>query len=87
MGRLSDIVGHKTVYLFGFLLISTSTFVAGLAPSIIWLIIVSFIRGIGSGMTQGTSMALIVSIFGPAKGGRALGSYISVVGMAALSAL
>lgn len=81
MGRLSDMVGHKKIYLVGFMLISTTTFVAGLAPSIIWLIVASFIRGVGSGMTQGTSMALVVAIFGPGKGGKALGSYISVVGL------
>ena len=81
MGRLSDIIGHKRVYVIGFLLLSLTTLVAGFAPSILWLILASFVRGVGSGMTQGTSMALLLSIFTRREGGKALGFYISVVGI------
>ncbi len=81
MGRLSDLIGHKRIYVIGFLLFSATTFAAGFAPSIIWLILASFIRGVGSGMTQGTSMALILSIFAPREGGKALGLFIGIVGI------
>ena len=81
MGRLSDLIGHKRVYVIGFLLLSVTTLAAGFAPSILWLILASFVRGVGSGMTQGTSMALLLSIFTRREGGKALGFYISVVGI------
>ncbi|SVC84770.1 uncharacterized protein METZ01_LOCUS337624, partial [marine metagenome] len=81
MGRLSDLIGHKMIYVIGFLLLSATTFAAGFAPSILWLILASFIRGVGSGMTQGTSMALILSIFAPREGGKALGLFIGIVGI------
>ena len=81
MGRVSDLIGHKRIYVLGFGICSITTLVAGFSPSILALIIACFIRGIGSGMTQSTSMALMVSLFGRERTGQALGIYISVVGV------
>ena len=81
MGSVSDLIGHKKVYSMGFGILCVTTLMAGFSPSIFWLIAISFVRGIGAGMTQGTSMALIVSVFGSKSGGRALGVFISAVGL------
>ena len=81
MGRVADLIGRKRIYSIGFAIHCVTTLAGGLSQSIFWLIGISFLRGLGSGMTQGTSMALIVSIFGREKGGRALGVFISAVGV------
>ena len=81
MSRISDLLGHKKIYVWGLTLAAVITFFAGFSNSIGLLIAFSLIRGVGRGMTQGTSMALVLSIFGPSQGGKALGLYISVVGI------
>ncbi|PZC42972.1 MAG: MFS family permease [Chloroflexi bacterium] len=81
MSRLSDLVGHKKIYVWGLFSVALITCFAGFSNSIALLIFLSLIRGVGAGMTQGTSMALVLSIFGPSQGGKALGLYISVVGI------
>ena len=81
MGSVADLIGRKRIYSIGFAIHCVTTLAGGLSQSIFWLIGISFLRGLGSGMTQGTSMALIVSIFGREKGGRALGVFISAVGV------
>ena len=81
MSRISDLLGHKKIYVWGLTLVAVTTFFAGFSNSIGLLIVLSLVRGVGSGMTQGTSMALVLSIFAPSQGGRALGLYIAVVGI------
>ena len=81
MSRISDLLGHKKIYVWGLTLVAVTTVFAGFSNSIGLLIVLSLIRGVGSGMTQGTSMALVLSIFSPSQGGRALGLYIAVVGI------
>ncbi|MDC0035351.1 MFS transporter, partial [Chloroflexi bacterium] len=81
MSRISDLLGHKKIYVWGLILVAVTTIFAGFSNSIGLLIVLSLLRGVGSGMTQGTSMALILSIFAPSQGGKALGLYISVVGI------
>jgi len=81
MSRISDLVGHKKIYVWGLTLVAVTTFFAGFSNSIGLLIVLSLLRGVGTGMTQGTSMALVLSIFASSQGGKALGLYISVVGI------
>ncbi|HJO59251.1 MAG TPA: MFS transporter [SAR202 cluster bacterium] len=81
MSRISDLLGHKKIYVWGLTLVAATTIFAGFSNSIGLLIVLSLVRGVGSGMTQGTSMALVLSIFASSQGGKALGLYISVVGI------
>ena len=81
MSRISDLLGHKKIYVWGLTLVAVTTIFAGFSNSMGLLIVLSLVRGIGSGMTQGTSMALVLSIFASSQGGKALGLYISVVGI------
>jgi MFS family permease len=74
-------LGHKKIYVWGLTLVAATTIFAGFSNSIGLLIVLSLVRGVGSGMTQGTSMALVLSIFASSQGGKALGLYISVVGI------
>jgi len=75
------LLGHKKIYVWGLTLVAATTIFAGFSNSIGLLIVLSLVRGVGSGMTQGTSMALVLSIFASSQGGKALGLYISVVGI------
>ena len=81
MGRLSDIIGRKQVYLSGFTIAIVSTAIAGFSTSILVLILAKVLHGIGVGMSQGTGMAMIASLFPENERGKALGTHLSVVGV------
>ena len=80
MGRLSDIVGRKQIYVAGFAIFVIGGVVAGLSTSIQMLILAKAFQGIGAAMTQGTSMAMIIDAFRVEERGRALGLQMSIVG-------
>ena len=80
MGRLADIVGRKKIYLLGTVILITMGIVAGFSPGIGALIGAKLAQGIGSAMTQGTSMAMLIASFPSEERGKALGLQMSVVG-------
>ena len=80
MGRLSDIIGRKQVYIAGFLIFILSATLAGFSTNTLILILFRVIQGVGAAMTQGISMAMIVSAFPGNERGKALGLNMSVVG-------
>ncbi len=80
MGRLADIVGRKKIYLLGTLILISMGIAAGFCPNIGALIAAKLVQGIGSAMTQGTSMAMLIASFPDQERGRALGLQMSVVG-------
>ena len=84
MGRLSDIVGRKRVYIGGWLLFIMGSAFAGLSPNIITLILAKVLQGCGAAMTQGPAMAILVSAFPASQRGRAFGIEISSVGIGAI---
>ena len=66
MGKLSDIVGRKRVYVVGMVIYMIAAAFAGFAVDITMLIIARIFQGIGSSMIQGIAMAIIITAF-PAK--------------------
>ena len=80
MGRVTDMVGRKPIYLLGFSLFVIGAAVAGASPIITVLILATVFQGLGAAMTQGTSMAMIIATFPAAERGKALGLQMSVVG-------
>ena len=84
MGRLSDILGRKIIYVLGFIVFTTGGFLAAVSLNIELLIGAKILQGVGSAMTQGTSMAMVISAFGDRDRGKALGLTMSVVGMGAV---
>ena len=80
MGRLSDIVGLKQIYVAGFAIFVAGAVLAGISNSILILIMAKVLQGVGSAMTQGTGMAMILSTFSADERGKALGLQMSVVG-------
>ena len=85
IGRLSDIVGRKQVYLSGFAVFILGAVLAGTSTSVVTLILARVLQGCGAAMTQGTAMAMIVSIFPAGERGKALGAHLSVVGAGAIA--
>lgn len=85
MGRLSDILGRKKIYLIGFIVFSIGGLLAAISINIELLIGAKILQGVGSAMTQGTSMAMVISAFGDKDRGKALGLTMSVVGIGAVA--
>lgn len=85
MGRLSDIVGRKRVYVTGYIIFVVAAGLAGLSTNVLSLILFKVLQGIGAGMTQGTSMAMMVAAFPPNERGKSLGLQMSVVGVGAVT--
>ena len=80
MGRVSDILGRKRVYIAGFTIFTAGAVLAGLSTGILMLVLSRVLMGIGSAMTQGPSMAMMISAFPSAERGKALGLQMSAVG-------
>ena len=85
MGRLSDIVGRKQVYLTGMVIFILSAALAGSSPNIMMLIFSKVLEGSGQAMTQGTSIAIVTSLFATNERGKALGTHMSIVGAGSLT--
>ncbi len=60
-GRLSDRVGRKLMYLYGFILFAASSAACGLAPSLGALIALRVIEAVGAALLQANSVALVVT--------------------------
>ena len=80
MGRLSDIVGRKRVYVTGFVIFVVGGLFASTSDSILALIGFKVLQGVGASMTQGTGMAMVLATFPSEERGKAIGSFITVVG-------
>jgi EmrB/QacA subfamily drug resistance transporter len=84
MGRLSDLIGRKPVYVTGLALFGGAAAFAGFSDSITLLVVAKMIQGCGAAMTQGTGMAMITSVFPEHERGKGIGSSMSVVGVGAM---
>ena len=80
MGRLSDMVGRKQVYIAGLLLLMGASVFAASSSSIFMLVMSRVVQGMGAAMTQGTGMAMITSVFPEEERGKGIGSHMSVIG-------
>ena len=90
IGRLSDIVGRKSVFLIGVLLFGSMALLAGSSPwlselinlstPITLMIVFRVFQGLGAAMTQATGMAMVTSVFSNEERGKGLGAHGSVIG-------
>ncbi len=76
-GRIGDIYGRGRIFNLGFAVFTIGSFLCGLAPGIIFLILFRIIQGTGGAMLQANSGAIIADTFEPHQRGRAFG-YTSV---------
>ena len=84
MGRLSDILGRKRVYMAGLVIFVVAAAVAGFSRNLWMLILAKVVQGAGSAMVQSNGMAMIISVFPGSERGKALGTHMSVVGTGAI---
>jgi EmrB/QacA subfamily drug resistance transporter len=84
-GRFADIYGRKKVFLYGMVLFTVGSFLCAIANSAATLIIFRVIQGIAGGMSFGTLMAIITSVFPGEERGRAIGTVTGAtfIGLAA----
>jgi len=85
MGRLSDIVGRKKVYLIGMVVLGAGAVLSGLSPALEMMFPSRVLQGVGSAMTQGTGMAIITAAFPANEKGRAIGLFMTMVGVGAVA--
>lgn len=84
MGRLSDVVGRKRIYVVGALIFAIGALAASWAGSIYGLIGARVAVGIGSAMTQATSTAIIVGSFDSSERAKMLGLQLGAVGLGSI---
>ena len=84
MGRLSDVVGRKRIYVLGALIFALGALAASWAGSIYGLIGARVAVGIGSAMTQATSTAIIVGSFQSSERAKMLGLQLGAVGLGSI---
>jgi EmrB/QacA subfamily drug resistance transporter len=81
VGRLSDLIGRKRIYVVGALFFAAGAMLAASSSSIAMLISARALVGVGSAMTQGTAMAILVSSFEARERAKMLGLQLGVVGL------
>ena len=85
MGRLSDMIGRKRVYLIGFVIFVAAAAFGGASPTFALLIVAKVLQGIGSAAIQANGMAMITEVFSERERGKALGLYMTVIGTGSIS--
>jgi EmrB/QacA subfamily drug resistance transporter len=78
-GRLGDIYGRKRIFMIGIIVFTAGTISISLAFTIKSFIAFRFLQGFGGAMISGTSVAILSSVFPPAKRGQALGVIVGCV--------
>lgn len=73
-GRTSDILGRKRLFIMGVLTFAATSFLAGMAPSILWLIAARLLQAIGGALITSNVLAIITDTFPPGKRGMAMGA-------------
>ena len=84
MGRLSDMIGRKRVYLYGFALFVVLAAVGGMSQTLGMLIVVKILQGMASAGVQANSMAFITEVFPDNQRGKAMGMYMAIIGSGAI---
>jgi EmrB/QacA subfamily drug resistance transporter len=72
-GRLGDLHGHKSVYMWGFGIFIVSSMLCGAAWSSTMLVVFRGIQAIGAAMLASNSPAIVTGNFPPEQRGRAFG--------------
>ncbi len=85
MGRLSDMIGRKRVYLIGFVIFVAAAAFGGSSPTFALLVVAKVVQGIGSAAIQANGMAMITEVFPERERGKALGLYMTVIGTGSIS--
>lgn len=72
-GRLSDMFGHKKIYVTGFLCFMVSSLACALSPTLISLIVFRVTQALGAAMMQSSASPIITDAVEPQNRGKSLG--------------
>ena len=79
-GRAGDVYGQKRLFMFGIVLFTLSSLSAGLAPSLLSLVVSRAIQGVAAAMTTATALAILAATFPEGKErNRAFGVLVSIL--------
>jgi MFS family permease len=62
-GRAGDVIGHRRLFMSGLAVFAASACLAGLAPSIGWLIVARIAQGVGLAMYVPACLALLIATY------------------------
>ena len=85
MGRLSDMLGRKRVFMSGFMIFMAAAAIGGSAPAYLVLIAAKIVQGVGAAAIQANGMAMITEAFPERERGKALGMYMTIIGTGSIS--
>ena len=80
MGRAGDVFGQKKIFIAGLVVFTIASFIGGLAPSLLSLVISRLVQGIGAAMTTVTAFAIFIGLYpeGPERN-KAMGFIVAVL--------
>ena len=67
MGRMSDVLGHRNVYVASMLIFMAGSVAAALTTSLTWLVIARVVQAIGAGALVPISIAIVGDLFEPKR--------------------
>src|SRR2546428_7616871 len=70
-GRLGDIHGRHAIYGLGFVIMTVTAFLCGIAPSVLWLVLFRVVAGIGAAMIASATRVLAMEALPETAAGRA----------------
>ncbi len=79
MGKLSDWLGRRPMYIAGFVIFVVGSLLCGLSNSIELLVVSRIVQGLGASMLFAISPAIISDTFAPSERGQALGLVGAIV--------
>jgi EmrB/QacA subfamily drug resistance transporter len=81
-GRMADIIGRRLIYIFGIVVFTLASLIAGFAPNLLVLIIGRGLQGIGFGCAIALGAIIVTSVFPSNKRGMILGNLVAIIGFA-----
>src|SRR3989441_2376450 len=67
MSRAGDVYGQKKIFMGGVIIFTIASFLGGLAPSLLALIVFRAVQGIGAAMTTVTAFAILIGLYPEGK--------------------
>jgi EmrB/QacA subfamily drug resistance transporter len=79
VGRISDLYGRMRIFVWGLMVFTVVAFASAFSPSVLVLIVLRGIQGLGAALVFATFTALIILAYPPETRGRALGLNVAGV--------